>query len=82
MIGVVGSTGLDARRKLRLCGVCTLDGVPVRARGQLLVLLVVLGVRGGRGAVRDELLELLWPDELERAYTDREALVAIAPGAR
>lgn len=58
-----GATAPDVRRQLRLCGVCTLDGVPVPARGQLLVLLVVLGVRGGRGAARDELLELLWPDE-------------------
>jgi len=59
----------DAPRDLSLCGTCALDGTPVALTGQLLVLLVVLALRAQRGASRDELVDLLWPEGAPKAGT-------------
>ncbi len=55
--------------ELTICGDVSVDRAPAPISGLLLVLLVVLAVRGDRGADRGELTELLWPEETPLAGT-------------
>lgn len=44
-----------------------LDGRPLRLRGQPLILLAMLAIRGERGATRGELVEVLWVERPPKA---------------
>jgi DNA-binding SARP family transcriptional activator len=49
--------------EIRLCGAVTVDGDPAGLTGRLALLLAVLVLRGERGVRREELVDILWPQD-------------------